>query len=892
LPLLPGSRLGVYEVTAKIGEGGMGEVYRARDTKLNRAVALKILPEAFSLDPDRLARFSREAQLLATLNHPYIATIYGFEESQGLRALVLELVEGPTLADRLRTGPIPIDDALPIARQIAEALDAAHEHAIIHRDLKPANIKLRQDGTVKILDFGLAKVLEQSEAASADAIDASTITADGMTHAGVLLGTAGYMSPEQARGQPVDRRGDIWAFGCVLYEMLTGRRAFTGETVTDILASVTRDAPSLEALPSLTPLGVRLLIARCLERDPKRRLRDIGDARFELEAAGDLRAVPHPIDADTRRTARISKAWWFAVVVFPIGALAAWWVTTGRAPMLSPRVIPLTTLPGAESFEALSPDGAQIAFVWNGGSGSNDDIYVQRIGSESPSRLTTDPAEDTFPTWSPDGTQIAFLRRSSGRDGLYVIAPPGGAEVKIAEFSQAATPYSTRLFKNPLLSWSPDGHWLAVTGDRVTAGATPSEPNSIVLVSTDGATRRALLPVRRQGEYYESPAFSPSGSALAFSLCEESLQCRVFVADLTAAFDVKADPRRLSTEFEVVAGIAWTEDGKDIVYGAASVWLNTFHLWRVPAAGTRPPERIDLAGVASLPSTSKSGHRLTFNRRNFDLDVWRWEPGRDPTPIVVSSQSDYDAYFSHDGRRIAFVTDRRGEGSEVWTAFADGTGLKSLTKGTQRTLGSPRWSPDNRWIAFDGKGGDGRWHTSIIDSEGGPPRPLTPPTFAGSSQMPSWSPDGRWIYFSSTASGQSEIWRTLPSGSTPEQVTQGGGSSAAWLSQDGNLLYFLRNGALMAKTLPSGPERRVIDSVNAWQYAPVDGGVFFVPEPATRDGVYELRFLEFKTGQNKALTTIHAAYFGNGLSASPTGVVIMCGVTTIDADIMLIENFR
>jgi serine/threonine protein kinase len=284
--LTPGTRLGPYEITAKIGVGGMGEVWCATDTNLGRQVAIKILPDAFAHDPERLARFEREAKTLASLNHPNIAQIYGLEKTDSIGALVMELVEGPTLADRLAHGPLPVDEALPIAKQIAEALEAAHEQGIVHRDLKPANIKVREDGTVKVLDFGLAKALE-SAPHSSDASRSPTITSPAMTRMGVILGTAAYMSPEQASGTPADKRADIWAFGCVLFEMLTGRRAFAGDTVPDTIAGILEREPEWSALPGATPPTVKRLLTRCLEKNRKRRLQPIGDARIEVEDALD-----------------------------------------------------------------------------------------------------------------------------------------------------------------------------------------------------------------------------------------------------------------------------------------------------------------------------------------------------------------------------------------------------------------------------------------------------------------------------------------------------------------------------------------------------------------------------------------------------------------------------
>jgi serine/threonine protein kinase len=293
VPLTPGARVGPFEIAAQIGAGGMGEAYRAKDANLGRDVAVKILPDTFANDPERLARFEREAKTLASLNHPNIAIIHGFEKTDGVRALVMELVEGATLADRIARGPIPLGEALPIAKQMAEALDAAHEHGVVHRDLKPANIKLRPDGIVKVLDFGLAKALDPAEAPSSIS-QSPTITSPAMTRIGVILGTAAYMSPEQARGQAVDKRTDIWAFGCVLYEMLTGHVAFVGENVSDLLAAVLRSEPDWELLPLSVPLRIQDLLRCCLEKDVKNRRRDVGDVRIEIEQALNVAAHVKP----------------------------------------------------------------------------------------------------------------------------------------------------------------------------------------------------------------------------------------------------------------------------------------------------------------------------------------------------------------------------------------------------------------------------------------------------------------------------------------------------------------------------------------------------------------------------------------------------------------------
>jgi serine/threonine protein kinase len=367
-PTIVGRQLGPYEIVAQIGAGGMGGVYRARDHRLDRDVALKILPDLFLSDPDRVARFEREAKVLASLNHLNIAQIHGLEESGGLRALVMELIEGPTLADRIAQGPIPVNEALPVAKQIADALEAAHGKGIIHRDLKPANIKLTPDGTVKVLDFGLAKTVAR-DAVGPDLTQAPMGTIGGRTRDGMLLGTVAYMSPEQARGQPVDKRTDIWAFGCVLFEMLTGHVAFSGETISDTIAAVLDREPDWTRLPVATPTYLHRLLRRCLEKDPKRRLHDIADARIELEDA-----AVSPTQATRRGTPTLSNprvAWTLLVsAVLALVALAALYFQRQVPEPVVTRT-DIVTPPTTDAFSfALSPDGRQVAFVANGEKGS------------------------------------------------------------------------------------------------------------------------------------------------------------------------------------------------------------------------------------------------------------------------------------------------------------------------------------------------------------------------------------------------------------------------------------------------------------------------------------------------------------------------------------------
>src|SRR5262245_5895109 len=456
--LHPGARIGPYVIDGLLGRGGMGEVYRATDTNLKRQVAIKVLPAAVSSDPDRLARFQREAEVLAALNHPNVAHIHGLEKADGTIALVMELVEGPTLADRIAQGAIRLDETLPIAKQIAEALEAAHEQGIIHRDLKPSNIKVRDDGTVKVLDFGLAKAMDPMASSNIDPAMSPTISVHA-TQAGISLGTAAYMSPEQARGKVVDKRTDIWAFGCVLFEMLTGCRTFGGETTSDTIAAILEREPAWRALPSTVPVHVRRLMERCLNKDPKRRLRDIGDARAMLDEA----PVAGPWKQESTFRDSVARAGWIiAASVLAVGA--AFGVTAIRSRLAAgptvTRVVRLVSGPAFEHSPAISPDGKWVAYLSDARGAT--DVWVKVIPGGDPINLTAATNLDVAPqvdsgglSISPDGTLIAFNASLRGAPsgnaaiGTWAIpAPLGGTPRRVLEVGRGAR-------------WSPDGSRLS-----------------------------------------------------------------------------------------------------------------------------------------------------------------------------------------------------------------------------------------------------------------------------------------------------------------------------------------------------------------------------------------------------------------------------------------------
>ena len=478
-----GSRLGHYDVTALIGEGGMGQVYQATDTKLNRQVALKILPEAFATDPDRLARFQREAHVLASLNHPNIAQIHGLEESEDTRALVLELVEGPTLADRIAQGAIPLDEALPIAKQIAEALEAAHEAGVIHRDLKPANIKVRDDGTVKVLDFGLAKALDTTP--EGDPSLSPTLTA-AATQMGVIMGTAAYMSPEQAAGRPVDKRSDIWAFGVVLFEILTGSKLFAGETTSHVLARVLDRDPDFSLLPAETPQPVRRLLTRCLRRNLRERVPDIGIARIEIDEA--LISPSVAIESTTPRLAfwqRTASALAGALIFVVLASL--YWIVgqPNRLPsdgsvsppptytsIALPDEAPLVFVGEAtggigQTALSLSPDGRRLVYV--GQAGTTTRLYLRDLG-EFEVREVAGTEGAYAPFFSPDGQWIAFF---VGNELMRV--PVGGGRtfpVTTAGFAEGG-------------AWGADDRIAVVTSDASRLGVVPATGGGLARVNVD-----------------------------------------------------------------------------------------------------------------------------------------------------------------------------------------------------------------------------------------------------------------------------------------------------------------------------------------------------------------------------------------------------------------------
>ena len=835
MALSPGTRLGVYEVLAQIGEGGMGLVYRAHDTTLNRDVALKILPDAFANDPDRLARFQREAQVLASLNHPNIAHIHGVEASGGIRALVIELVEGDDLAQRIARGSIPIDEVLPIAQQILEALEAAHEQGIIHRDLKPANIKVRSDGMVKVLDFGLAKAIEGAgeagragRAGSDNLSQSPTITTPAMTHAGMILGTAAYMSPEQAKGRPADRRSDVWAFGCVLYEMLTGRRSFIGEDVAETLAHILTKEPDWTALPAHTPLAVRRLLRRCLERDRKRRLDSAAAARLEIDeasappSAADITAISTIDSGQATRSNTRTLPWAItgAALIVTSVLLMLWapWRATPEPARLTFEL--QTESGGSPSSFAISPDGTQVVARIQVGDVPRLSIRpLARLEAITLSR--TDGA--TSPFWSPDGRAIGFF--ADGKLKTVDIVG-GGTPQLLAEAGQGLGG-----------SWNRDGVILFA----------PDLNGPIYRVAAGGGTPVAVtdLDTTRGDLAHRFPCFLSDGVHFLFlvrsprpeaggiylgSLASKETHRLVNAANkpefappdlmlfarestlMAQQLDVRSW-QVLGTPFRVVEPVGSNGLGASsfsvsdtgvLAYRTGS-GSNSRELAWVDRSGKQE----GVVGVAAGyrdPRLSPDGRQLAVFKADGGGDIWVMELDRGiGTRFTLDPASDNVPVWSPDGTRIAFVSNRDGGVFNIYQKNSGGTGPEELLLKTPHDKLLNDWSPDGRYLVYqedDPQTKTDLWMLPVVGDRK-PSRLLATPFNEGEA---TFSPDGRWIAYTSDESGTREVYvQKFPTSDRKWHVSNRLAAHPRWGS-DGKELFFDSGGTMTAVSITdTGP---------------------------------------------------------------------------------------
>jgi eukaryotic-like serine/threonine-protein kinase len=720
MALTPGTRIGTFEITGRLGSGGMGEVYRARDTSLGRDVAIKVLSEAFARDPDRLARFEREAHLLASLNHPNIGTIYGIHDGPAgigghSRALVLELIEGPTLADRLAHGAVPLDEARRLAQQIADALDAAHERGIVHRDLKPANIKVQPDGTAKVLDFGIAKA--SVAGGGLDLHNTIAVTAHA-TQGGLILGTPGYMSPEQARGQEVDKRTDIWAFGCVLFAMLTGRTPFDGDTLSDVIAATLTNDPDWNALPPDVPEPIRRVLHRCLQRDLRRRLRDIGDVCADLDEP----ITPRPAS---------------------IGAAATKSVSFQR----------LTDLVGVNESPALSPDGRMVAFV--APVDGRRQIWIRMLSGGAPLRVTHDEIDHESPRWTADGSSIVYYvgPDATGELGmLWEVSALGGGPRPLVEGAGGG-------------DCSRDGRRIAMfhPGD---------DRAELMAFSLDrGSTERiALGPL---GCTCESPRWSPDDKWIVF----QTRGIGRFSEHLHIVPAAGGQAPVLIARASAIRGVSWLPDNSGVVYsssaGSTVPYPPTFNLRRVARDGTG--DRALTFGDASFvaPDVHSSG-KILASRIHGQSDIWRFPIGGSPAEntrnaVRVTRQSGQvqTPSVSPDGTEVVYLSDNGGHGN-LWVTKADGTGAArqiTFERDPATTIGVPTWSPVDKQIAFVVS--RDRISIFVVNSDGRNLRELVPRGLG-----PCWSPDGAWMYYSPL--DNNEEWRIekVPASGGPPVVVR------------------------------------------------------------------------------------------------------------------------
>jgi eukaryotic-like serine/threonine-protein kinase len=883
MPLTAGSRLGSYEILGALGAGGMGEVYRARDLRLGREVAIKVLPADRLADENRRQRFVQEAQAASALNHPHIVTIHEIESEGDVDFIVMEYVRGRSLDALIPRNGMRLGELLRVAIPVAEALAAAHARGIVHRDLKPANVMVGTDGAVKVLDFGLAKLVGPETGP-----DGSTVTfaADaGLSSPGTVAGTAAYMAPEQATGAPVDARSDIFSFGAMLYEMATGARAFAGASTADTLATVIRAQPKppTAIVPSL-PRELERLILRCLRKEPDRRYQTIRDVSLELqeikeESDSGTLAPAAPAPLARRRRGRLVAIGGAVVLV---AAVAGFWVLrrmpgTSAPPM---SLASLTTLPGLESHPTFSPDGDQVAFAWNGEKQDNWDIYLKLVGSSEVRRLTTDADRDDVPTWSPDSREIAFLRGIEGGQSVFTVSPVTGTERKL---TSAASEHLVGL------TWSHDGRWLATsrTDERQAGG--------LYLLPSEGGGFRTFMRATPP-EYFGALAFSRDGRQLAYGACTATVRCHVKVVDVGADLGPTGPPRTLTRQPGLEpSGITWSRDGQSIVYSSDS------RLWRVPADGSGAPERLDLAGIgAEEPVVAPDRDRLAFAQERTVLSAHPLDTTFTSLPVLASSAWDWDAQFSPDGHRLAFASTRAGEGAQIWTARADGSDARQLVKGSGTYQGGPAWSPDGRQIAFDFRHDDGSWSIFVVDADGGAPRQLT--SDRGDENLPMWSRDGRWVYYTSDQKAGRNVWRIPAGGGRPQQITTSGSRYRSALSPDGTDVYFQPQtggpATLLAAPAPllavpaagGSISRQVLPC--AADFATNAHGVYYVE--CGGNTVHQIHFIEAATARDRVIgrTEFLNTELTSTLVVSPDGKTVLVPRQTHTADLMLIENFR
>jgi serine/threonine protein kinase len=867
---MTGKYISHYRVIEKLAEGGMGVVYKAEDTRLKRTVALKFLPlRSLSSEEDR-ARFLHEARAAAQLDHPNIATVHEIDEAEGQTFIAMAFVDGPTVAEKVRQGPLDLAEAVDIALQTSRALREAHEKGVVHRDVKSANVMLTQRGQVKLTDFGLARLASQE-----------------ITFHKKLQGTPAYMSPEQVHGENVDHRTDIWSLGVMMYEMVTGRLPFRGDYRQILVYAISNEDPEPVAkLRPEAPAELVEIIEKALAKDPGQRYQQVGDLIGRLKTLqaklGPLSssAVVTPLRAP-RPKGKFSS--WLAVAVAAVALAGLAWLVGSRPapPPPPPEVTPLTSYPGREEFPTFSPDGNQLAFSWDGEQQDNFDIYVKLLDSATSLRLSSDPAPDLSPAWAPDGRQIAFLRENAdGSSDVLVVPPLGGAERKLAQVSASA---------GSGLAWSSDSRFLAAA-DRQTGDGHAG----ITRIDALSGEKKWLVAAPPGAHRLLFPAFSPDGTTLAFDV-----EMGAWLGD-TYLVDAEGGPlRRLTFDGGQSEGLAWDPRGGHVLFARMSR-LGRRAFWRVAVDEGSAPQLVSVGDNPTQPAFSRNPGRWAFSKRISRYDIRMIDaanPRAEPSLFVSSTQLDANPQFSPDGKRVAFSSSRSG-GIEIWIANSDGSRPLQLT--SQEITGSPRWSPDGARIAFDAIS-EGNADVYVVDVAGGPPRRLT--SSPAEDVVPGWSADGRWLYFTSNRGGDRQIWKMpadQPGGESEAiPLTRQGGFYAVG-SPDGRYLYYAKERALETTIwrvpLDGGQEEPAIGlALAGWgNLTATSKGLYFVhrkEEPAP-ESKWLVMFLPL--GEEKPREVVEMPRFptlgGPGLSVSPDDRWILAGQIDIDSDLMLVGS--
>jgi serine/threonine protein kinase/WD40 repeat protein len=905
---ISGRSISHYELLEKLGEGGMGEVFKAHDKRLNRIVALKFLGVGRVADPEQETKLVQEARTASTFHHPNIAHIYDIDQAEltdhdmeerpdvpraVTNFIVMEYISGPTLAQILSAQRLDLNTILVFATQIADALAAAHREGVLHRDLKPGNVIVDKNGTVKVLDFGLAKVIDQAPNTYGLIQFPGSAFADG-----VILGTPAYMSPEQAEGKNLGVQSDIFSFGAVLYEMVSGLRAFSGESDRSAISAVVRHEPQpLKRLVSDLPSDLEKIVSRCLRKDPAARFQSMTAVRQALvKLKEDLASVkPGVLPAPRKRLAK----WRLAVgcvLAMSIGAIV-WFSLSSHGYQLDPHVTPLTSYAGFQGYPAFSPDGAQVAFAWTGLSGTVTHIYVKIIGLDKPLQLTFGNLSDAHPAWSPDGKSIAFLRSLSPTIiGIFEIAPLGGTERHITDIRAG-------LFQ--ALGWSHDGKWLVTSS--VQASETPSR---IFVISAGNGDQRPLSLQDTRDEFY--PALSPDSRFLAFCRMLSDGDWGIFVVPLNKDLQPKGIPKRLRTPLGLNRQPVWTPDGADIIFVNGNV--STAGLWRVSAHGENPARELRMSTeVAYQPAIAPKGDRLAYAHDFNNVNIWSMSVRGSgkvsaATPIIVSGRSSWVKAnaLSPDGKKIAFESDRSGPYG-IWIANNDGSDARLLFGSTANISGSPAWSPDGHQIAFDSH--RDKVGIFVISADGGAARPLANPQ--KDNMVPAWSHDGKWIYFSSNRTGSFEVFKISPQGGDEIQVTNHGGWGPQE-SPDGKFLFYSRTRAastsLLKVSVNGGQEIQILSSVHERWWAVDTKGIWFMKSAVTELEPGNWKSIWLSEGATTERGNIYFLNFANGsvsiassIPKSPTGglAISIYGGTLVfnqvdhrATELLLVENFR